>query len=139
MFCKNCGSKLSEDAIYCGNCGTAIHEVPNTVTDNSSRFLPSFILGLIGSIFAFLGGACTAACTGRDAAMFLIMFGGVVGMIGACKCLNKIKKGAIIELVAALMIFVCFFITGSEYMGMLGFLFLLCAGIIGLIYSKFKK
>ena len=35
MFCKNCGSKLDEDAVFCSNCGYKVHEekVNNDITD----------------------------------------------------------------------------------------------------------
>ena len=32
MFCKNCGSKLSEDARFCGECGIKISEESKTMT-----------------------------------------------------------------------------------------------------------
>lgn len=139
MFCKNCGNELKEGSNYCDICGYNINEENEKKPTGKDKYLPSFIMGLIGGLFAFLGGACTAACSGRDSAMILIMGGGIIGLVGACKCLKKLKTGAIIELFAALLIFICFFITGSEIMGVLGFLLLLSGGIVGLILSKTSK
>ena len=35
MFCKNCGSKLDDDAVFCPNCGYKVHEekVNNDITE----------------------------------------------------------------------------------------------------------
>lgn len=38
MFCKNCGSKLDDDAVFCPNCGYKVHEekVNNYITDEKT-------------------------------------------------------------------------------------------------------
>ena len=38
MFCKNCGSKLDDDAVFCPNCGYKVHEekVNNDITDEKT-------------------------------------------------------------------------------------------------------
>lgn len=35
MYCKNCGTRLAEDAVFCGKCGTKLKEQPTPVPQYS--------------------------------------------------------------------------------------------------------
>ena len=139
MKCKNCGTELTgTNAELCPNC-------INKANGNNGgiKFLPSFILGLIGSLFGISGGFCMTMCTSlysSGMSAFLLIFGGsIVGLVGACKCLKDVKKGSILELIGAIMIIICAYgITGADISTVFGMLLLLIGGIIGLIYSVFK-
>lgn len=48
MFCKNCGSKLDDDAVFCEKCGTAIKrtaslDLAKDSTTQESKFQQSNI------------------------------------------------------------------------------------------------
>ena len=154
MICKNCGKTIeNESATFCTGCGAslsggAINSSPKyskpATTGNGVKFLPSFIIGLIGSIFGMMGGLCVTMCTSlydSGVSAFLLIFGGsVVGLVGACKCLSDAKKGSIIELIGAIMIIICAFgITGADPATIIGLVFLLVSGIMGLAYSMFSS
>lgn len=138
MKCKNCGVELTNtNAELCPNCINKAGGI---------KFIPSFILGLIGSLFGISGGFCMTMCTSlysSGMSAFLLIFGGsIVGLVGACKCLKDAKKGSILEIIGAIMIIICAYgITGSDISTLFGMLLLLIGGIIGLIYSisKTKK
>lgn len=87
------------------------------------RSIPSFILGLVGSIFAFVGaylyiavftfGAVFAKLIKFDDGgatefyifgSWLALAGAIVGVIGICFCFRKSRIGGIILLIAAAMI-----------------------------------
>ena len=153
MFCKRCGTQLNQDDRFCMKCGCPVDDIynnnVNTQTTNdilktvnqNNRCLASFILGLIGGIFGIFGGFCTTICAsitliGGNAAFILIFCGSILGLVGACLCLNKAFIGSIIELIAAIMIIICaYFISGAEFMSILAFLLFLAGGIIGVIFS----
>lgn len=146
MFCNNCGTKLPDDARHCPNCGKEIGaSIKSTKVNDEKkmRCLPSFILGLIGSIFGMMGGFCTTLCSfgsSSNNAFFFIFVGSVVGLIGACLCLSKAKVGSVLETVAALMIiYRAYFKGGSDLMTVFALLLLLFGGIIGLVYSFIIK
>lgn len=143
MICKNCGKDVPSGNSFCPNCGSPCNtpSAPNN-TSPKLRCLPSFILGLIGSIFGLMGGICTTMCAmgGGNSAFFFIFVGSLIGLVGACLCLNKAKLGSILETVAALMIiYRAYFDGGSEFMSVIALLLLLAGGIIGLIYSFIIK
>lgn len=117
---------------------------PTRQNNEPDKFLPSFILGLIGSIFGIFGGFCTTLCTSLsskgNAAFILIIGGSIVGLIGACQCLKKVRLGSILQLIAALMIIICAYgITGSDLQTVLAMLLFLFGGAIGLIRSFIVK
>ncbi len=147
MYCKKCGKQLSEGEEFCENCGTSTKEImiPQKKTDQE-KCLPAFILGLIGSIFGILGGLFTTFLAGAfggyrgDVAFILIFGGAIVGLIGACKCLNKLKSGSILELLSAIMMIICaYVISGSDCMTVIGLLCMLVGGIIGAIQAFIIK
>ena len=43
MFCKNCGAKLEDDALFCEKCGTAVGETGDGSLSPYSDNLPSFL------------------------------------------------------------------------------------------------
>lgn len=165
MFCPNCGNEIPDGAQFCGKCGCSTNgkvdnpqNTPNynkqynTAPHNNTpavshedRFLPAFILGLIGGIFGIFGGYCTTLCTcysarSSNAAFFLIFCGSILGLIGACLCLKKALIGSIIELAAAIMIIICAYgISGSEFMTILALLLFLAGGITGIIFSVINR
>lgn len=59
MFCKNCGSNISDDTAFCPNCGTPqssefkapVADKPN---DNAAKTQPSNAVGLVGFILAMV-------------------------------------------------------------------------------------
>ncbi len=109
----------------------------------TSRSLPAFILGLIGSIFGILGGFCTTACasifSSGTAPLIMIFGGSIVGLVGACMCLNKAKIGSILQILAAVSIFICAYtISGADLMTVLGMLLLAAGGLIGFVSSLFQ-
>lgn len=63
-----------------------------------------------------------------------------MGIIGACLCLNKAKKGAILEIISGVMIAICAYaITGADFMSVFAMVLLLASGLIGLIDSYIIK
>lgn len=150
MKCSNCGKELKSGEKYCSNCGAELEIKEQYCTESTEkntkkiRFLPSFILGLIGSIFGIFGGMCMTMCSafysGSVKAFIFILGGSVVGMIGACKCLNDTKKGSILELIGAVMIIICAYgMTGAEFQTILALILLLISGIMGLLYTYYKN
>lgn len=165
MYCKNCGKEIPEHSKYCDKCGCSTDTQLNNLntehkqTDISeekakNKCLPAFILGLIASIFGMLGGYCMTICTGACAgavssfgpisssassastfAFIFIFCGSIVGLIGACLCLNKVLTGSILQIVAALMIIIyAYGMVGAEFMTILSMLLFLAGGIIGIVY-----
>ena len=150
MYCPNCGNELKDGAMFCGKCGMSVKAGTNGQNvfknqDNSQKCLPAFILGLIGSIFGILGGFCTTMClssfgsSSGDAAFILILGGAIVGLVGACKCLTKVKTGSILELISAVMMIICAYGTGAEFMTVLAFVLMLIGGIIGAFQAFVMK
>ena len=143
MYCKKCGNQLKEGAQFCGNCGSSISgSVIPSKQENPQKCLPAFILGLIGSIFGIFGGICTTMCvsaisSSHGNSAFILIFGGaIVGLIGACLCLNKTGIGSILELISAIMMIICAYtISGSDFMTVIALLLMLVAGIIGAVYA----
>ena len=142
MICKKCGKILEDSTQFCDNCGTSTTSSAKTKNE-TIKCLPSFILGLIGSILGMFGGLCTTMCDvlGGGNAPFLFIFGGsVIGLIGACMCLSKARLGSVLELIGSLMIIYCaFFKTGSGIMTVFGLVLLLAGGLIGVVYSFIIK
>ena len=141
MFCKHCGNVIEDDATICPNCNSAVSEnqTKKKETTHETRCLPSFILGLIGSIFGLFGGICTTMCSVGNSgnSAFIFIFGGsLLGLIGACKCLNNVKIGAILETASAcLIIFRAFSNFGADFMTVIAILLLLSGGLIGLFHA----
>lgn len=147
MYCKKCGNELTESEQFCGKCGANAKESINTSDKKGSmKCLPAFILGLIGSVFGIFGGLCTTMCSSvvsssrGNAAFILIFLGAIVGLIGACLCMNKPKIGSLLELASAIMMIICAFgISGSDFMTIIALLLMLAGGIIGAVYSFLLK
>ena len=141
-FCQKCGKEIVDDCKYCPICGT--EQAPDEKSSaqlpvkKDEKCLPSFIIGLIGSILGMFGGLCTTMCScgsSSNSAFFLIFLGSIVGMIGTCLCLNKAKIGSLLQLSGAVMMIIRAYSRGAELLTIFGFVLLLCAGIIGVIYS----
>ncbi len=144
MFCEKCGKELENG--QCPNCGNnvqMVYQQPTPESKPKDRCLTSFILGLIGATFGLFGGICTTMCSLGSASnsAFIFIFGGsLIGLGGACLCLNKSKIGSILETVAALLlIYRAFFGGGSDFMTVIAILFLLSGGLIGLVCSFLIK
>lgn len=157
MFCPNCGNEIKEEDVFCQYCGsknpnynlnasqregetdyTNFQKQNDSVIESeTSRCLPAFIVGLIGSILGIFGGLCVSMCdtrTGGNAPFVLIFGGSVIGMVGACQCLKRVKRGAVLQLIAAVMIIICAYgITGADLMSVFAFVLLLAGGIIGIL------
>jgi len=104
----------------------------------AQRSVAAFVVGLIGAIFGMFGGMCVAACSsfiGNDGiALFMLVGGSVVGLIGACMCLSKAKIGGLLQMGGAVMIAICAFtITGADFMTLIGMLMLAIGGLCGLL------
>lgn len=147
-YCSNCGAEMINGEKYCSNCGAEvkINGCSEFAEKNTKKikFLPSFIIGLIGSIFGIFGGMCMTMCaafySSSAEALIFILGGSVVGMVGACTCLKDTKKGSILELIGAVMIIICAFgITGAEFQTILALILLLISGIMGLLYAIYKS
>ncbi|MDE5563044.1 MAG: zinc-ribbon domain-containing protein [Clostridiales bacterium] len=57
MFCKNCGSNISDEAVFCPHCGAQAGEAkgePNKQTDNAAKPQTSNVVGLVGFILAMV-------------------------------------------------------------------------------------
>lgn len=113
-------------------------------TENSAvkrnRCLPSFIIGLVASLFGIMGGLCTTMCDSlvhSGVAPFILIVGGsVVGLVGACLCLNKAKIGSILQFVAAILIIICAYgISGAEFMTVFAIILFIVSGIIGVVFA----
>ncbi len=145
MFCKHCGNVIQDDATICPNCNSAVSnsQAQNKESESKSRCLPSFILGLMGSIFGLFGGICTTMCSfgSSSNSAFIFIFGGsLLGLIGACQCLKNAKSGSIIETASAcLIIFRAFSKNGADFMTVIALLLLLSGGLIGLICAFAPK
>ncbi len=105
-----------------------------------NRCLPSFIIGLVASVFGIMGGLCTTMCDSlisNGVAPFVLIVGGsIVGLVGACLCLNKAKIGSILQLVAGILIIICAYgISGAEFMTIFAMILFLVSGIIGVIFA----
>ena len=105
-----------------------------------SRSMPAFLIGLIAGVLGLFGGLCVAACYsfGGDGSLPLIMLvgGSVVGLIGACIALRNARRGALMELAAALMMAVCVFgFTGSGFMTLVSMILFAVGGLVGLLTS----
>lgn len=136
MKCTHCGHESSENTTNCTQCGKPFNN------STEQRCLPSFILGVVGSLFGILGGICTTMCSvvGSNNAFFLIVGGSLIGLIGACLCMKKAKIGSILEIVGALMIiYRAYFKGGSDFLTVIALLFLLFGGLIGLVYAFIIK
>lgn len=141
MICKNCGNQLNEGDKVCGRCGSVVHV---QTKKNGKKFLPSFILGLIASIFGIGGGffmtMCSSFYSSGNAAFILIFGGSIVGLIGACQCLKNVLIGSILELVAAVMIIICAYgPIGGDFMTVLSMILFIASGAIGMIYFFVSK
>ena len=141
MYCKNCGAQIPDGEKTCPNCK---FQMSSPSGKAKLRFLPSFILGLIGTLFGISGGFCMTICSSLyssgTAAFILILGGSIVGLVGACKCLNNAIIGSILQIIAGIMIMICAYgITGSEISTILAMLLFLISGIIGLIYGIIKN
>lgn len=106
MYCKKCGTELrNEDNGICPNCHN------QTIDKDKLKFLPSFILGLIASLFGISGGFCMSVCSSLYSsgisAFVLILGGSVLGLVGACQCLKNVRLGSVLQLIAAVMITIC--------------------------------
>lgn len=143
-FCNTCGKQLMEGELVCTQCGTPARNANQNSAPvyvqpkNPNASIPAFVLGLIGAIFGLFGGLCVSACAsvgGNEAAPLLLIVGGsIVGLIGACMCFKKAKKGAILELVAAVMIAICAFgITGADFSTLIGMVLLAIGGLVGFL------
>lgn len=140
-FCKNCGKEISDDCKFCPGCGTEqssnekrSEQLP---VEKKQKCLPSFIIGLIGSILGMFGGLCTTMCScgsSSNSAFLLIFLGSIVGMVGTCLCLNKAKTGSLLQLLGSIMMIIHAYSKGAEILTVFGFVILLFAGIIGVIY-----
>lgn len=145
MFCKKCGQEIEGGVQFCPNCGNPSSESQELTLkkEEKLRCLPSFILGLIGSLFGMFGGICTTMCSfgsSSNNAFFLIVGGSLIGLIGACLCLNKAKLGSILETAGALMIiYRAYFKGGSDFMTVIALVLLLLGGIVGLVYAFLIK
>ena len=154
MKCKNCGFDLPDGSYVCPNCGfhekeaqpQVEFEQPNQLSKQyqkkNARCLPAFILGLIGSLFGLFGGICTTMCSSAfsskagNSAFIMIIGGSVIGLIGACLCLNKSKIGSLLELGGALLIIIrAFSKYGADFMTVIALLSLLLGGIVGFIFA----
>ncbi len=143
MYCNKCGNEVKEGEQFCQKCGSKVNEGNSLQNQkNPQKCLPAFILGLIGSIFGIFGGLCTTMCVGiassslGNSAFILIFGGAIIGLIGACLCLNKVKIGSIMELASALMMIICAYaITGADIMTIIALLLLLVGGVIGAVYG----
>ena len=102
------------------------------------KCLPSFVLGLIASIFGMFGGFCVSMCAsfvGRgDEALIFIFGGSIIGLVGACMCLKQARAGVILEGCATLAIIGCVFgYTGGDFMTILSMLLFVAATIVGAV------
>lgn len=140
MKCPHCEKELGENALFCDNCGKKIVNVPNI---SGIRCVPAFVLGLIGGIFAILGSACISACSlGLASDVYLIhMVAGIVGIVGACKCLKNTKIGMLFEFASALLIIIIAYFAkyGADFMTLIGMFLFIASGIVGFIYVKGNK
>ena len=141
MYCKNCGAQIPEGETICPTCKSQNSSVKSEI---KSRFLPSFILGLLATLFGVSGGLCMTMCSSiyssGMSAFILILGGSIVGLVGACKCLNNAIVGSILQIIAGIMIMICAYgITGSDMSTVVAMLLFLISGAIGIIYGIIKN
>ena len=65
MYCKKCGELLNDDAMFCSNCGTAVHTNDVVVYEHSSVYdevarnqkvdKPSLLLNIVGFLSPLIG------------------------------------------------------------------------------------
>lgn len=147
MYCEKCGKEIpTENGNICPNCNTN-NNVPNTSCSNNKSFMPCFILGLIAGIFGILGGLCITMCYGVGSftqtgnflsgmAALFILGGSILGLVGACQSLKKLKIGAAMQLIAGILIMICVLgFTGADFMTLLAMILFIVSGIFGLFHS----
>lgn len=122
------------------NKNSVVQETTSSTEPVRNRCLPSFIIGLVASLFGIMGGLCTTMCdslVSNGVAPFLLIVGGsVVGLVGACLCMSKAKIGSILQLVAAVLIIICAYgISGAEFMTIFAMILFIVSGIIGIIFA----
>ena len=122
------------------NKNTQIQESTENGAVKRNRCLPSFIRGLVASLFGIMGGLCTTMCDSlisNGVAPFILIVGGsVVGLVGACLCMNKAKIGSILQFVAAIMIIICAYgVTGAEFMTIFAMILFIVSGIVGVVFA----
>ncbi|MBE6708552.1 MAG: zinc-ribbon domain-containing protein [Ruminococcaceae bacterium] len=153
-FCTNCGKQLSDGEAFCSGCGKPVQSTAQSPVQanrmqtqtnpaKAESCVPAFVLGLIGAIFGLFGGMCVAACNSiggnEGAALFLIVGGSIVGLIGACMCFKRAKLGSVVELIGAVMMAICIFgVTGADFMSIIGMIMLAIGGLIGLLLGSIK-
>jgi hypothetical protein len=52
MFCERCGKELSEESLYCGNCGASLKTKEKT---NNTLSIIGFVVGIISLFLNFWG------------------------------------------------------------------------------------
>lgn len=89
------------------------------------KSIPAFVFGLVGGIIGILGGLCDSACAAVDSAvttgsadagyipMILVVGGSILGLVGGCLCFKKAGTGAIMEIIAAIMMVASMIIVGG--------------------------
>ena len=122
------------------NKNNMVHEPKENSAVKCNRCLPSFILGLVASLFGIMGGLCTTMCDSlisNGVAPFVLIVGGsVIGLVGACLCMNKAKIGSILQFVAAILIIICAYgVTGAELMTIIAMILFVISGIVGVIFA----
>lgn len=79
MFCKNCGSQLDDDCLWCPHCGTQVgqrptphpyYQEPKEAQDSNAiglvGFILSFVVAIAGLICSIIGLKNASNCGGKN-------------------------------------------------------------------------
>lgn len=100
------------------------------------------VLGIIGGVFAIIGGACVTVCADVATAVtgsaifsimaYLSLAAGIAGLIGGCIS-RKNGFGSVLMLIAAAVEIVCTVFLGFIWSIVVGLVLFTIGGIIGLV------
>ena len=83
MFCKNCGKENIDNSKFCSKCGNNILEIKQVNKQpKSSNLIRTIMIGFIVGVFFGIGSCSEIAGLSQDAPIVL-MFGFVIGVLGA--------------------------------------------------------
>lgn len=122
--------------------------VSKEVIRMKKKSIPGAVLGIIGAVFAIIGGLGLALCAEvvsassngavdyTWAAYVLGLGGGIVGLIGAILDFSKPKVGGVLQLIAAVMGIVICILMYWQWAMIIAFILFAVGGILSFCVQK---